>query len=567
MAINSRNLFLLTIFISISFRLFSQELESANSQRDSLDNSFEKYYYLSLSSKIKGDNQSAINYLNKAIRLNPLSSEAQHELSLNYTALQDFERAILFAENAVRLDSKNLAYWVDLSNLYSYVKDYVNLERCIKKLYELDPKYKLNYCSILAQNNKYDESIALIKDEISTNKSYDINYLILLRDIYINKKDFNNSVKYSELLISKDLDNVQYKIDLSEIYIREDKLRKAKNLINDAIKLNEDNYQLNLQAFKISLLRGEKNKSKKTFESYMLDSLGGFSDKLNYLLSFVEIDSTQKESKFLISVVSKWLSSTKDSRIYSILGNLYKVNGQDLRALAVFRDGLLNGMNDQTSLTEMLFLEYENSKVEWLLEDSEKVIELHPSLAIAYYLKGFALINKSQFSESLNYLKMGVELVQNNYQLSGEFYSLIAECQYRLGDYQLAYQSYDKSLSFIPDNFLVLNNYSYYLAEKNYDLDKALGMIESVLSKFPNDANYIDTYAWVLFKKGDLDLSLKEFQKLAKDYPKDLNIGLHYSEVLIGKNQNSKALDVLNNLLEIYPSNTEIKERIEKIKK
>jgi Tfp pilus assembly protein PilF len=49
----------------------------------------------------------------------------------------------------------------------------------------------------------------------------------------------------------------------------------------------------------------------------------------------------------------------------------------------------------------------------------------------------------------------------------------------------------------------VLNNYAYYLSERNEQLEKADEMSKRSNALSPNQSTYEDTYAWILYKKGN----------------------------------------------------------------
>ena len=53
-----------------------------------------------------------------------------------------------------------------------------------------------------------------------------------------------------------------------------------------------------------------------------------------------------------------------------------------------------------------------------------------------------------------------------------------------------------------PDNASVLNNYAYYLSERNEQLEKAERMSKRSNELSPGQMSYQDTYAWVLFRLG-----------------------------------------------------------------
>ena len=49
----------------------------------------------------------------------------------------------------------------------------------------------------------------------------------------------------------------------------------------------------------------------------------------------------------------------------------------------------------------------------------------------------------------------------------------------------------------------MLNNYAYYLSLERRDLDKAEEMRYRTVKADPNNATFLDTYAWILFEKGN----------------------------------------------------------------
>ena len=65
-----------------------------------------------------------------------------------------------------------------------------------------------------------------------------------------------------------------------------------------------------------------------------------------------------------------------------------------------------------------------------------------------------------------------------------------------------AYAAYDSALVYKDDNIGALNNYAYYLSLEKKDLDKAEEMSYRTVKAEPNNATYLDTYAWILFEKG-----------------------------------------------------------------
>jgi Tfp pilus assembly protein PilF len=82
-------------------------------------------------------------------------------------------------------------------------------------------------------------------------------------------------------------------------------------------------------------------------------------------------------------------------------------------------------------------------------------------------------------------------------------FSILGDLYYEQGRAEDAFAAYDSSLVYKEDNLSCLNNYAYYLSLRNERLDQAEEMSYRTVKKEPANRTYLDTYAWILFKKGD----------------------------------------------------------------
>ena len=92
--------------------------------------------------------------------------------------------------------------------------------------------------------------------------------------------------------------------------------------------------------------------------------------------------------------------------------------------------------------------------------------------------------------------------------------------------------SYEKSLEYLPENVIVLNNYAYYLSLRGENLEKAKQMSEKTLELFPEEANYLDTYAWILYKLKDYETA-KIIMLQAIEIAESKTFYNHLSDILI----------------------------------
>ena len=92
----------------------------------------------------------------------------------------------------------------------------------------------------------------------------------------------------------------------------------------------------------------------------------------------------------------------------------------------------------------------------------------------------------------------------------------------------------------------MLNNYAYYLTilRPTGDLDKAEQMSARCIKLEPNNATYLDTYAWVFFKKQNYSLALIYIQNaVGKDTTNSAELLEHFGDILFMTGDKAKAVE------------------------
>ena len=108
------------------------------------------------------------------------------------------------------------------------------------------------------------------------------------------------------------------------------------------------------------------------------------------------------------------------------------------------------------------------------------------------------------YDEALSMLETGLNYVEeNDAGTKSFFYGQMGDVYHSAGDKEKSYEMYEKALSYNASNIPVLNNYSYFLAMEGRDLDKAERMSAQTVKAEPDNATYLDTYAWIFFKQGN----------------------------------------------------------------
>lgn len=85
------------------------------------------------------------------------------------------------------------------------------------------------------------------------------------------------------------------------------------------------------------------------------------------------------------------------------------------------------------------------------------------------------------------------------------FKSLLGDFYYQKQRRNDAFEAYEDALKANPFNYMAMNNVAYYYAETDTLLDQAESYARRVVRHEPDNTTYLDTYAWVLYKKGDFE--------------------------------------------------------------
>ena len=135
------------------------------------------------------------------------------------------------------------------------------------------------------------------------------------------------------------------------------------------------------------------------------------------------------------------------------------------------------------------------------------------------------------------------------------------------GDFEAARPYYEAAVSQpLPPAY---NNYAYFLTEKSgtpADLDKAEKLARQAIKLEPDNGTYLDTYAWVLYRKGSSMLALIYIKKAieATETP-DPTLYEHLAEILTAEGRYDEAVEAWRHCLESGGDAKLVEERVEAI--
>ena len=128
--------------------------------------------------------------------------------------------------------------------------------------------------------------------------------------------------------------------------------------------------------------------------------------------------------------------------------------------------------------------------------------------------------------------------------MKSDFYGQIGDIYYQMKQMDQTYKAYDEALKYNDNNIVVLNNYAYFLSLDKKDLKKAERMSAQCIKLEPDNATYLDTYAWIFFVQGNYTLAKIYIESaLEKDNTKSAELVDHYGDILYMTGDKDKAVE------------------------
>ncbi len=471
---------------------------------------YDMFFLEAMVQRQKGNNTAAFDLLRYCEELNPQAPEVYYYLAQYYTSLKDKERALAHFKKAAELNPDNSTYLETLAQAY-------------------------------VANGRYEEAIAAIERLTQRNKGRD-DMLSMLVQLYLQQGDYDNAIATLERMEELEGKNERLSFTKSDIYTK----KGDKKAAISEMKMLADQYpnDLNYRGMyaDMLLMNGEDTAAIGILRSILDEE----PDNVRAMLSMrahykQEADTARADSVTMDILMNK--NTTSANRVYIMRQEIAESeeNGGDSIRIMEYFDRMRGSLSQPDVDVAMLQVAYMNLKkmprddmrkvLEWILgvapdnaaarlelvsyawnrDDMPAVVELcraarqyNPDNMGFYYYQGMAYYRMEDEDSALEAFQNGISVIaeDSNPDLASDFYSVMGDLLFQRGRGAEAFAAYDSCLQWKADNIGCLNNYAYYLSLEERELEKAERMSYKTIKAEPENATYLDTYAWILFLEG-----------------------------------------------------------------
>jgi tetratricopeptide (TPR) repeat protein len=500
----------------------------------------EKYFILE-------DYTKALLYYQRTSELNPDNATIHYKIAevlSRSNKEDDLVKASISIENALKLEKKNKYFYLLASSIYSNLTQFGKAAQTMETLIKEVPgneEQLYDLAAIYQYDRKPEEALKIYnraENILGVNEVSSINK----QRIYLEQGKIDEGIKEGEKLIEEFPDEERYVLGFAETLSQSGQSARAIPYIEKYIK---DHAEAGSAKMLLAGLYRDTKQEEKARE-YILAIVGDQSVDVNSKVLMLGAYSTQLSDQVtkkatddpsLESFTLKFYEQLKkahpaDPNVHLIGGDLFLTMKKNQEAREEYLKSISLGTSSFEAWQNLLYLESEANLLDSLIVHSEAGLELFPNQATLHYFNGYAHLRQHHYKEAASAFEQAKKLSASNPTFAHEISSLLGDAYNGAHEYAKSDQAYEEALTFNPNNYFVLNNYSYYLAMRKENLEKAEKMAALLIKNNPDNSSYLDTYAWVLFMREKYKEAKKIMERAMNSGEVSATHHEHYGDIL-----------------------------------
>ena len=536
-----------------------------------------KYDYFFLEAmrlKEKKDYASAFGLLQHCLDIHPNAASALYEVSQYYMFLRQVPQGQEALEKAVASAPDNYWYSQGLASLYQQQNE---LDKAITLLEQMAVRFPgkqdplFNLLDLYGRQEKYDEVISTLnrlEKHMGKNEQLSMEKF----RIYLQMKDDKKAFQEIESLVQEYPMDMRYQVILGDVYLQNGKKQEAYDVYQKVLAAEPDNPMAIFSMASYYKQTGQEGLYQQQLDTTLLLNKKVTPDtKVNVMRQMiVENEQADKDSTQIIALFDRIMKQEQDDPQIPMLYAQYLLSkNMEAESVPVLEQVVDLDPTNKAARMMLVGTAVRKEDYKQIIKVCEPGIEATPDALEFYYYLAIAYNQAEQPDSVVSICKRALEhtTADSKKEVVSDFYSILGDMYHTQKQMKEAYAAYDSALVYNPSNIGALNNYAYYLSVERRDLDKAEEMSYKTVKAEPNNATYLDTYAWILFEKGNYaEARIYIDNAMKSDDEKSDVIVEHCGDIYYMTGDVDGALSYWKKALEMGSESKTLKQKIEKKK-
>lgn len=440
--------------------------------------------------------------------------------------------------------------------------------KAIKTLCDRNP-YRIELQARLA------DAYARVGDFAASNETYDSIEALHGKSLAVTSKKLTNFLTMNDttgaiaemhsLLNTAPL-NVDYNITMGSLMQQMGMQDSALFYIDRAQEAEPNNGYTYLAKAQYYMLNGDSVQYARQIDQALVNENLTIDDKMQLLVSSVkqmiqQQDSTGRADTLFTTLINQHPHEGAVHEMYSE----YLIYKKDYAAAAEQLQYVMDiNPTDAEGWHKLMIVQMMGEDFNSALKSAEKALEYNPDSLELYRYIAPAYYQMKQYDKALETYNIALSLADSlDVETLSDLKGGMGDVYQELKQTDKAFEMYEEAIALNPGNVGIMNNYAYYLSLLGTDLDKAERMAGIAVKAYPNSATYLDTYAWVYYKKKDFKMALVYIKSaIDNDDTHSADVLDHYGDILFMNGETEAALEQWQKALEKAPDNELIKKKV-----
>lgn len=469
-----------------------------------------KYDYFFLEAmrlKEKKDYASAFGLLQHCLDIHPNAASALYEVSQYYMFLRQVPQGQEALEKAVASAPDNYWYSQGLASLYQQQNE---LDKAITLLEQMAVRFPgkqdplFNLLDLYGRQEKYDEVISTLnrlEKHMGKNEQLSMEKF----RIYLQMKDDKKAFQEIESLVQEYPMDMRYQVILGDVYLQNGKKQEAYDVYQKVLAAEPDNPMAIFSMASYYKQTGQEGLYQQQLDTLLLNKKVTPDTKVSVMRQMiVENEQADKDSTQIIALFDRIMKQEQDDPQIPMLYAQYLLSkNMEAESVPVLEQVVDLDPTNKAARMMLVGTAVRKEDYKQIIKVCEPGIEATPDALEFYYYLAIAYNQAEQPDSVVSICKRALEhtTADSKKEVVSDFYSILGDMYHTQKQMKEAYAAYDSALVYNPSNIGALNNYAYYLSVERRDLDKAEEMSYKTVKAEPNNATYLDTYAWILLKR------------------------------------------------------------------
>jgi tetratricopeptide (TPR) repeat protein len=532
---------------------------------------FDRLYVEGIKLKLMGNSGEALKFFEQCIKLNTESDATYYQMAQILIATGDIESGKKNLKKAYEIDDKNLWYIMMLASTY-YKEEKLDsaiiyYENAIK-YYPEKTEMKMTLGNLYSENKKFDKANRIFK---SIDEEYGINKSSTVASVQnlMWAERYNEALDKIKQLLEIYPEEILYNGLLAEIYRGLGENNKAMEVYNNMIENYPEDPQTQLSLCDFLINQKRYNELFIIINKVIMNDNIRREDKLTLFARMIETPTIVETNGNKLQVSLMVLEEEyKNDHVVQILRPevLIKQNRYD-EAENLLEEIIKKQHENYFAFEKLLLLYLDTGNFNKLEERGKECATKFNRSFLAKVLYATGAMENKNYETANEELRKATILAGNNQEMIMQVLSMKADNYYRMKEYEKAFETFEEALKTNKDDMMTLNNYAYYLAEQDKRLKEAEEMARKVIEKEEYNNTYLDTYGWVLYKRGKLRGAEEIFRKIIESGGNDPEYYEHYGYILKKRKKCEDAIIYWEKALKLDKTKIKLTEEIKNCRK